>query len=34
MILMASSTGPPAARGSGVGYFRSFRVTWAAVSSA
>ena len=29
---MASSTGTPAARGSGVGYFPSFRVTWSAAS--
>ena len=33
MILMALSTGPSAARGSDVGSFRYFRVTWAAVSS-
>ena len=33
MILIASSTGTPAARGSGVGSFRSFRVTWAAAVS-
>ena len=33
MILMASSTGTPAARGSDVGSFRSSRVTWATVSS-
>ena len=31
---MASSTGTPAGRGSGVGCFRSFRIIrWAAVSS-
>ena len=28
-ILMASSTGTPPARSSGVGSFHSFRVTWA-----
>ena len=33
MIMMASSTGTPAGRGSCVGCFRYFRVTWAAVSS-
>ena len=33
VILMASSTGTPAARGSGVGSFRSSPVTWATVSS-
>ena len=30
--MMASSTGTPAGRGSGVGCFRSFRIRWAAVS--
>ena len=33
MIVMSSSIGTRIARGSGVGYFRSFHVTWAAVSS-